>query len=81
MKKEADLTEVGIVTSVAKITADPLLPVLPQSDVLTADLARLRLLLILSAPSPALFPVLQSIFFSVLAIPVRVDLKTEAKQF
>lgn len=76
MKKEADLTEVGIVTSVAKITADPLLPVLPQSDVLTADLARLRLLLILSTPSPALFPVLQ---YSVLAIPVTVDLKTEAK--
>lgn len=76
MKKEADLTEVGIVTSVAKITADPLLPVLPQSDVLTADLARLRLLLILSAPSPALFPVFQ---YSVLAISVGVDLKTEPK--
>lgn len=60
MKREADLTEVGIVTSVAKITADPLLPVLPQSDVLTADLARLRLLLVLSAPSPALFPVFHS---------------------
>lgn len=53
----------------AKITADPLLPALPQSDVLTADLARLRQQLISSIPSPALFLVFQFIF---LAVPARV---------